>query len=606
MRLTNNKMPNLPGIAAVVCLVLSTFIQAQAQPQVPRLYRDTNQKGSSEAKTDDATVLRTKNIVVDIQLLRNAERRRISLPLFGARSVVLNRSSLERKEDGLVWKGAIADQKDSSATFIVVGDVVTGNILTTGRTMYQIRYLGNGVHSLQEIDRTKFPPEGNSTEPPAEAVQEARPGQMLAAAAPPTCTTDPATEIDVLVVFTPRTRVAAGGLAGIQGTILLAIQETNDAYTNSGVNQRVRLVHMQEVNYVESGNSTTDKNRLRNPTDGIMDEVHALRNTFAADVVALFVEPLQNCGEAFIMNPVSNAFEKFGFAVVRRTCATGNFSFGHELGHIMGARHDWDHDGTNNSPFPFNHGFIRTNPSTTTTAPWRTIMGVPPTNPATVRIQFWSNPNVNFNGDPTGVATGSEPANNARTLNTTAPTVANFRCGLPDKNKLWTSVGSDGKVDEKDTSRVFFDRSIAQMGQLLAGPNTATGRRLLIPQQTQSAVIRYNVTPVDTLFRVSGGIELKLQYLAAGSSARVVANLVEVDLASGTETIRTTFNSSSFPSSNNFQVRSIAQCGAMADRPFDFERNAYYIEVTLTNRPIAVGSAAGIRMLKLSKTDCEG
>jgi hypothetical protein len=272
----------------------------------------------------------------------------------------------------------------------------------------------------------------------------------------------------------------------------------------------------------------------------------------------------------------------------------------------MGARHDWGHDGTNNSPLPFNHGFVRTNPSNATVAPWRTIMGVPPTNPATGRIQFWSNPNVNFNGDPTGVATGSQPANNARTLNTTASTVANFRCGLPDKNKMWTSVGSDGKVDEKDTSKVFFDRSIAQMGQLPGGQNTAIGRRALLPQQTQSAVIRYNVTPAETLFRVAGGIELKLQYLAAGSSAKVVANLVEVDLASGTETVRTTFNSSNFPTSNSFQLRSIAQCGAVVDRPFDFERNAYYIEVTLTNKPIVVGSAAGIRMLKLSKTDCEG
>jgi hypothetical protein len=43
----------------------------------------------------------------------------------------------------------------------------------------------------------------------------------------------------------------------------------------------------------------------------------------------------------------------------------------------------------------------------------------------------------------------------------------------------------------------------------------------------------------------------------------------------------------------------------MVDRPFDFERNAYYIEVTLTNSSIVAGSAAGIRVIKLGKTDCE-
>lgn len=606
MRSTNNTILNFPGIAAAVCLVFSTFIQAQAQTQLPALYRDTNQRGSSAAKTYNPTVVRSKNIIVDLRQLRNQQRRRISVPLFGRRSIVLNRSSLEQEKNGLVWKGAIENQQDSSATFVIVGDVVTGNILTTGRTMYQIRYLGNGVHSLQEIDRTKFPPEGNSTEPPAEANQDRPQKELLAAAAAPvTCNTDPANEIDVLVVFTPATRVAANGLAAIQGDVLLAIQETNDSYNNSGIAQRVRLAHMEEVNYTESGSSNTDKNRLQNPTDGIMDNVHSLRNTFAADIVMLFVETLDNCGEAFIMNPVANAFEKFGFAVVMRTCATGNFSFGHELGHIMGARHNWEADSANNRPFPFNHGFLRTNPSNNTTAPWRTIMGVPTNNPATARIQNWSNPNVNFAGDPTGVATGSRQADNARTLNTTAPTVANFRCGLPDKNKLWTSVGSDGKVDERDTSKIFFDRSVAQMGQVLSGSTTASARRALIAQQTQSAVIRYNVTPVDTLFRTSGGIELKLQYLAAGRSGRVLANLVEVDLASGTETVLATFNSSNFPSANSYQVRSVAQCGPAVDRPLDFERNAYYIDVTLTNRPIVVGSAAGVRIIKLSKTDCE-
>lgn len=600
MKSTNK---NLPIIVAAVSLVLSTFMQAQAQ--VPALYRDTNQRGSSAAKTDDPTVIRSKNIIVDMRHLRNTDRRRISLPLFGRRRLVLNRSSLEQQKNGLIWKGAIENQRGSSATFVIVGEAVTGNILTTGRNMYQVRYLGNGVHSLQEIDRTKFPPEGNSTEPPAEAVQAQQPEMLAAAAAPPTCNTDPANEIDVLVVFTPTTRAAAGGLAGIQGTILLAVQETNDSYANSGINQRVRLAHMQEVNYTESGSSITDRDRLRNPTDGIMDEVHALRTTFAADVVVLIVDNLDDCGRAFIMNPVSNAFEKFGFAVVRRSCATGNFTFGHELGHIMGARHDWDADGANNSPFPFNHGFLRTNPSNTNTNPWRTIMGVR-ANTNTVRIQFWANPNVNFVGDPTGVATGSRQANNARTLNTTAATVANFRCGLPDKNKIWTSVGSDGKVDEKDIGKVFLDRSVAQMGRLLADPTTVAPKRALISQLTQSAVIRYNVTPTETLFRVAGGIELKLQYLAAGNSGKVVAKLIEVDLASGTETVLATFDSSPFPRSNNYQLRSVAACGAMVDRPFDFERNAYYIEVALTNRPILAGSAAGVRMIKLSKTDCEG
>jgi hypothetical protein len=44
------------------------------------------------------------------------------------------------------------------------------------------------------------------------------------------------------------------------------------------------------------------------------------------------------------------------------------------------------------------------------------------------RIQHWSNPDVNFNGVPTGVPEGEfDSADNRKTLNNTALTVANFR-----------------------------------------------------------------------------------------------------------------------------------------------------------------------------------
>src|SRR5215207_8316943 len=336
MRLTHDNILNLPGIGVAVCLVLAACVETHAQ--VPALYKDTNRRGALAAKSDDPSVVRSKNIIVDVRQLRNQQRRRISMPIFGKQSIILSRLSLEEQKSGLVWKGIIANQQGTSATFVIVGDVVIGNILTRTGNMYQIRYLGNGVHTLREVDRSKFPPEGESSAPPADAVQVGKSGELLAAAsARPTCATDPATEIDVLVLFTATTRAAAGGVAAIQATALLAIQETNDSYNNSGITQRVRLAHMEEVSYPETGNSRTDVNRLRNATDGFIDNAHALRDTFAADAVMLVVETLvKKCGEAFdILDPVSNAFEKSAFAVVARDCATGNFSFGHELGHLM-------------------------------------------------------------------------------------------------------------------------------------------------------------------------------------------------------------------------------------------------------------------------------
>ncbi len=168
----------------------------------------------------------------------------------------------------------------------------------------------------------------------------------------------------------------------------------------------------------------------------------------------------------------------------------------------------------------------------------------------------------------------------------------------------WTTIGSDGTVDEGSSGKVFFDLSKVQKGRVVVAPPVGSAKRALITPQTDSAVIRYNVTPVDTFFvslscqpGASGHVQLKVRYLAAGRAARVVAKLIEVDVASGSEKTLLTFDSRPFPLSNNYQVQAASICG----RPwtFDFERKAYYIEATLTNSSLLAGSAAGIQTITI-------
>jgi hypothetical protein len=188
----------------------------------------------------------------------------------------------------------------------------------------------------------------------------------------------------------------------------------------------------------------------------------------------------------------------------------------------------------------------------------------------------------------------------------------------PDINKIWTTVGSAGTVDEADVNKVFFDRSIVQMGNVIGGNQPTASTSALIMQQTQSATIRYNVTPVEGLFAVKPpcftqtgtecpGIQLKLRYLASGSVARVVANLIEVDLATGAEVTRLSFDSRAFASAIGYQVQSVAQCGPSIPRhPFDFENKAYYVEAKLTTSAIVGGIAAGIQIIKVANISCIG
>lgn len=189
-----------------------------------------------------------------------------------------------------------------------------------------------------------------------------------------------------------------------------------------------------------------------------------------------------------------------------------------------------------------------------------------------------------------------------------------------DINKIWTTVGSAGTVDETDAGKIFFDHSVVQMGRPLGGnlPTIATAKKskALIPPQSVSAVIRYNVTPVEGLFSVirpcqtgtgtdCPGIQLQLRYLAT-SGARVIARLIEVDLATGAEVTRLTFSSGGFPAANNYQVQAAGQCGPPTPRPFDFLGKAYYVEATLTGNRIFGGVAAGIQMIKVANVVCKG
>lgn len=180
-----------------------------------------------------------------------------------------------------------------------------------------------------------------------------------------------------------------------------------------------------------------------------------------------------------------------------------------------------------------------------------------------------------------------------------------------EMHKVWTTVGSAGTVDEASTAKIFFEGSTAQMGQVIAHPVPAA-----VQPQTESAVIRYNVTPVDGLFDPRSpcsvgtgnncpGIKLELQYVASGANAHIIARLIEVDLASGSETERLIFDSKDFSRQPGYQVQHVGQCTPPALWTFDFEHKAYYIEATMTHSTIAA-SAAGIQMIKIAPMTCTG
>jgi hypothetical protein len=61
------------------------------------------------------------------------------------------------------------------------------------------------------------------------------------------------------------------------------VELTNEAYENSQIYARMCLVYRGEVTYNENGTYSDHISRLTNSTDGIIDGVHALRDTYRAD-----------------------------------------------------------------------------------------------------------------------------------------------------------------------------------------------------------------------------------------------------------------------------------------------------------------------------------
>ena len=231
--------------------------------------------------------------------------------------------------------------------------------------------------------------------------------------------------VDLLVLYTPAARVAAGGKTGIENLIQLGVTETNLAYQNSSIIPRIRLMQMKEVSYTESGNIGLDLDRLQNPADGFLDDALPLRNLYGADFVKLVVN--DSCGVAYLMCGNDPSFQSWAYSVTGRVCISPNYTFAHELGHNMGSNHaPQDPTGCGAYNYSFGH---KDQPQG-----FRTVMAYSPG----TRVLNFSNPSVHVLGRPTGTAS----RNNAASLNNVRNTIANFRAEVDLPEITSPAVGS--------------------------------------------------------------------------------------------------------------------------------------------------------------------
>jgi hypothetical protein len=370
---------------------------------------------ASLAGREELGVVRARPVRVALARIPGASR--LVLNLFDDAVVRARRTRLERQGRALVWVGRIEGQRVGDVVLAVVDGVVSGSAVWPGGA-YRIRFDGS-TQVVEQIDQGQFPEDGCFKMVPAGAAD---------AGAAPATSADDGSLVDVLVVYTPAARAAAGGTSGILALVGTAVAETNAGYANSGVVPRLRLAAAQEIAYAESGTTasdmSTDLDRVTDPSDGFMDSVHASRDAYHADLVSLLVTGYNNpygaCGISWLMSGNNPGFAPYAFSVVDVDCATGYYSFGHETGHNMGLNHARS-DPTGPGAYSYSYGYK--DPASL----FRTVMAYncPVSCP---RVLYFSNPTVLYLGKPTGVGTGSaSSAYNALSLDNTRVTVANWR-----------------------------------------------------------------------------------------------------------------------------------------------------------------------------------
>ena len=379
-----NWIPASAGMTALAGMTVLFLIQISfAQDLFQESYNFTSL--DEEREYTDPTILRNRRVMLDrFQLLESAANNEpVNLNLF--RDVEL-RATLKKSHpssSGSVFMSGPLEYGGHITLFISNKGIVRGEVHSpTG--IYTIRTPkgqgGSQDVTIRQIDTSQLPPIDNgamSLDRLDSRVQGTESSQRAfsyygnddsSEEAP-----DPDETVDILVVYTPNAETSEGGKEEIEATIEAEIEKTNQALVNSGLSHRkIRLVAMEKVDYTQSDNNMSDnlqvlkdkKGDYYDP-EGVLDEVHTLRERFGADLVHLFVEQAKgSCGIATDYNLHSKKFVEnfcaddpnpnecivqkrreiwrqrgYGVLSIVPGCRT-QYSFTHELGHNFGLWHD--------------------------------------------------------------------------------------------------------------------------------------------------------------------------------------------------------------------------------------------------------------------------
>jgi peptidyl-Asp metalloendopeptidase len=354
----------------------------------------------------------------------------VEIELFDTVSIQFVTDSVTTYNDSIyVWHGTLDARYYGNASLSFSPHSMYG-VIQVDQRIYEILPVADDIVRISEIDQSKYPDEA----PPIrkDDRMESRNERMNQ------YDRHERNEFRILVVLPlpTYTFVCEGSfifpnfLPLLEAVYQNHLNKVFNAVIPSGINATLIF---DCINYTPVGGDLSDDLTWVRTDAGVAQ----LRNRHRADLVSLIVPAGSYCGRGYENYPVEATDEAYAFSVVKASCAIGNYSFAHELGHNIGMRHDRLADDAFSIStcnygyiFDFNIWFFK--------AKARSIMAYGSSCNNCPRMGLYSNLasfNVGFiQIGPMGVDCNSAPsagnyyrANNRQQLIDAAPVVASFR-----------------------------------------------------------------------------------------------------------------------------------------------------------------------------------